>query len=201
MTTLKTLLAGAAFVASAAGANAATFVADSVISREVGACTASAAQCASNDRMNVNNAVDGSLDSFYSLGLGGEIVLGFSKLVTAASNTITAFEVTFQPKGDHFEAADIYTILNGEQKFAGTVTNAGGIGNVNASSVTANWTFDSIRLVDVTRREFGETSSSFDGFDIAKVSVAAVPLPAAGLMLMAGLGGLAALRRRKNKAA
>lgn len=200
MTTLKTLLAGAAFVASAAGANAATFVADSVISREVGACTASAAQCASNDRMNVNNAVDGSLDSFYSLGLGGEIVLGFSNLVTAASNTITAFEVTFQPKGNHREAADVFAVLNGVGTFVGTIFNTGSEGSVNPSSVTTNMTFDSIRLVDVTRREFAN-STSFDGFDIAKVSVAAVPLPAAGLMLMAGLGGLAALRRRKNKAA
>lgn len=200
MTNMRALIAGAAFLASAAVANAATFTADSVISTERGACTASAALCASNDRMNVNNAVDGSLNSFYSLGLGGEIVLGFSNLVTAASNTITAFEVTFQPKGNHREAADVFALLNGISTFVGTIFNIGSDGSVNPSSIATNLTFDSIRLVDVTRREFAD-STSYDGFDVAQVNVAAVPLPAAGLMLMAGLGGFAALRRRKTKAA
>lgn len=53
--------------------------------------------------------------------------------------------------------------------------------------------------MDVTTAEF-PTSTSFDGYDVSKVSIAPVPLPAGGLMLLGGLGGLAALRRRKKAA-
>lgn len=40
-----------------------------------------------------------------------------------------------------------------------------------------------------------------DGFTIDGATVSAVPLPAAGWMLIAGVGGLAAMRRRQKKAA
>jgi hypothetical protein len=39
---------------------------------------------------------------------------------------------------------------------------------------------------------------SRDDFLVANINVAAVPLPAAGWMLLAGLGGLAAMKRRKK---
>lgn len=42
------------------------------------------------------------------------------------------------------------------------------------------------------------TNLSFDGFDVAAVGLAPIPLPAAGLMLLAGLGGLGALRRKSS---
>ncbi|PTW50116.1 putative secreted protein [Rhodovulum kholense] len=50
-----------------------------------------------------------------------------------------------------------------------------------------------------TSISFG-ADSVFDQFKLASITVAPVPLPAAGLMLLGGLGGLAAVGRRKKKA-
>lgn len=40
--------------------------------------------------------------------------------------------------------------------------------------------------------------NGYDGLTVASIQVSAVPLPAAGFLLIAGLGGLGALRRKKK---
>lgn len=44
----------------------------------------------------------------------------------------------------------------------------------------------------------GTTFNKNDGFSIDGLQVAAVPIPTAGLLLLSGLSGLVALRRRKR---
>jgi len=39
-----------------------------------------------------------------------------------------------------------------------------------------------------------------DGFSVDDIAVSVVPLPASALLLLGGLGGLAALRRRRTAA-
>jgi hypothetical protein len=66
--------------------------------------------------------------------------------------------------------------------------------------------FDTVRLTDLTMALFGDdftnasTQLSTGGFDVDSISVTAVPLPAAGFLLVGALGGLAALRRRRKAA-
>lgn len=196
MNILKTLLASAVLAASAAGANAATYTADTLVSATAGACEGSASDCAANDRLNANNAVDGDSSTFYSLGLGGSLVVGFSEIVgSILPSTVSVFEVTFNRGTSHAEAADVYAIdESGSESLLGRITN-----RIGESSVFASSAFQYLKLVDVSEVEFPETTS-FDGYDVAKIAIAPVPLPAGGLLLLGGLGGLAALRRRKKAA-
>lgn len=106
MNTLKTLLASAVLAASAAGANAATYTADTLVSATAGACTGTVSGCAEDDRQNTANAVDGNASTFYSLGLGGSIVVGFSEIVgNIMPSAVSVFEVTFKRSSGHKEAA------------------------------------------------------------------------------------------------
>lgn len=205
MNTFKTLLAGAALAMTASAGNAAVHYATEVVSANYGVCTASEVSCKENGRKNVQNAI-GSPESdngkFYSLGFEGDLTLAFGKQFSDPKN-VMVWEVTYsatgnQPPADnHREAVDVYAILGVMETFIGTLYNYG------SDTLKASVPFEFIKLVDVTRREFNDMNggtSSYDGFDVASVGVAPIPLPAAGTLLLAGLGGLAALRRRKTAA-
>ena len=193
MNILKTFVAGAVLAASAVSANAASYYADKVISSTPGTY-----EINYPGRRDTSKALGAGDGAFYSMGLGGSLVVGFAQSLFDANNEVSAFEITYDRAVGHDEAVDVYSVLNGVETYLGRLLN-----NVEMSSVRAKVAFEYIKLVDVTRIEFPDTTSSQrsrDGFDVDSVSVAAVPLPAAGLMLLAGLGGLAAVRRRKTAA-
>lgn len=180
---------------TASSGNAAVLYADKIISDSYGTCTGSAAQCASDDRLNKSNALGATNGTFYSLGLGGSMVLGFARSMFPAG-TVSTFEITFNRLVGHDEAVEISTL----DSMGNLVENLGIVDNTpGAASKFASLPFSYIRLLDVTSAVF-PTSTSFDGYDVDSVGVAPIPLPAAGVLLLAGLGGLAAVRRRKNAA-
>ena len=196
MNGMKTILAGAVLAMSASAGNAAVLYADQVISANYGTCTGSAAECSSNDRLNQDNALGMTDGAFYALGFGGSIVLGFAQNLFPAG-TVSTMEITFNRMIGHDEAVQIFTLddMGNEVEDLGVAVN-----NPDGStSQFANLPFSFIKLVDVTKSVFPNTTS-FDGYDVDSVAVAPVPLPAAGAMLLAGLGGLAMVRRRKSAA-
>lgn len=211
MKTLNLFLAAGAVALTAGAANAATYYATSVEDFSLGSCwkqnEAAASACnPSSSRHDPNAALGAPGDSnpnagkedFVSLGFGGSLTVGFGQSFSNPQN-VRVYEITYSsdgvnpPSDNHKEAVDVYAVLGGMETKLGTLLNYG------TNSVVGNVAFDFIKLVDVTLETFGRAgTTSFDGFDVNSVAVAPVPLPAAGLMLMAGLGGFAALRRRKN---
>lgn len=199
MNAFKMLAAGLATAVTMGGAaQAATYNATEYMDVVKGACTAkNQAQCTSNGRDKLDNLIDSRKDTFYSLGLGGEVTLGFG--TSFAAGDVSVYEITFtRPTSTdkNYEAFELYALDadKNEIGFSKLITNENG-----SASFRVDSGFTYLKLKDVTLEQ-GWTTSSFDGVDIGMVSIAAVPVPAAGGLLLAGLGGLAALRRRKKNA-
>ncbi|WP_165455673.1 VPLPA-CTERM sorting domain-containing protein [Paracoccus subflavus] len=181
-------------------AHAATYTASSIIEDETsyGVCTSSAASCAADDRRTITNVLGSTDGAFYSLGKGGELTVGFDMAVFTRGATVVLEEVTFKDplSSRHFEAVDLYSIMGGVMKLVTTVYNTSKTATVNISH-----SFEYLKLVDVTSREYASTTS-FDGYDIDSITLTPqpVPVPAAGLLLLGGIAGFAVLRRRKAAA-
>jgi hypothetical protein len=197
MNTLKLLMVGTVFALSTGAASAATVYADNVISSSQGSCIDIGAGPVNGndcllDRSTPGDALGAPDDAFFSLGDGGEIVLGFPGVTPYPGGSTTVYEITTKRDVGHDEAAEVFSVLAGVESSLGIITNA-----VGSSVKVIGGTFDSIKLVDVTYSYFASTTS-FDGFDVDAVSIQPVPLPAGGLLLVAGLAGFGALRRRQK---
>lgn len=173
-------LAAVAALSMTAAADAAIVYATGVTIDNVGTGAGAPGR---NDPLDTLGAADGN---FYSLGLGGAATFTF---LPAAffKGPLSVVEITFGNRAKHVEIVDIYGIAGMTSTFLGTITNSTLVSSLNFAGI-----FSALQLVDGSVGKKGR-----DGFDIDSVSVAAVPLPAGGLLLLSGLAGIAALRRRK----
>lgn len=140
------------------------------------------------------NAVIGAADGvFYSLGLGGNLVLDFGEQV-GSPGMVT--EVTFRLEG-YIEKMEIYvsSTLAFLDAAVATVSNqSAGLPGGAIISFSSD-PFRYVKLVDIS-----PAGVARDGFDVDSISFSPVPVPAAGLLLGGALFGLGALRRRAKKA-
>ncbi|WP_420332248.1 VPLPA-CTERM sorting domain-containing protein [Roseibium sp.] len=159
------------------------------------------------DALGAPDVVSDTEGGFFSIPQSTAVVFGFG---TAFSTAANIFEVTFGCSGptcSFKESVDVYALSGNYTPFDGAfdVNNLvndlgfqliaslqnGPANEPGGATVAINGTFSYLALVD--------TSSGAGAFDVDAVSVTPVPLPAAGLMLLAGLGGLGAMRRFGRK--
>lgn len=214
----NTLAATAALLVVAGGASAATITPVSVTADCAGGTTGlstafQTGTCGSTtgtfgDRTDLNN-IEYSDDvagltgdtKFFSLGKGGALVVQFAKAFSGLASVIEITQGT-----STIESADVYGSKNGTDFFKiGTATNSAAVnGSLSRKSIITGFadTYTYLGFVDTS-------SASGDGFDVSAIAVSfvedgtspsPVPLPAAGLLLIGGLGALGAMRKRRRAA-
>jgi hypothetical protein len=187
---MKNVLFGIALatLGFAGAANAAPVYAQSIVSFDQNGTVVAA------DRSDPE-AVKGPADGiFYSLGLGGNLILDFGVGLVSTPGNVS--EVTFRLEG-YVEKMKVFVskTLDFSAPAVATVSNqsAGLPGGATFSFATEAFRY--VKLVDISPVRVGR-----DGFDVDTISFSAVPVPAAGLLMGSALFGFGALRRRAKKA-
>lgn len=208
-------------LARAAAASALAFVAGSAFALPV----VTYSQGLQNDGTAVaaNRSVEGSesdndVNTFYSLGIGGSIELDFTPQTLVSPSTVV--ELTFNKSLTQYPEASILSFSTDGTTFTDAVElfNDGTFGSVatgfsiaaSAPTATApvsftisftDGTYTALKLTDSTDVAFytGKSYTS-DGFDVAEITASAVPLPAAGVLLLGLVGGVGFMKRRHKQA-
>lgn len=155
-----------------------------------------------NDRDNALNALGANDGSFFELGFGSTVDLTFGGVF---NTSVDIYEVTFGSAANFPESVNVFAGSGGLFELVGTLTNSDASGGATVSlSGLIGATFDTLRLIDTSPLTSTAQSDAFGplgGFDLdaARVSIAPVPLPAAGMLLLTAIGGLTAMRRRKAR--
>ncbi|WP_340109298.1 hypothetical protein [Pikeienuella sp. HZG-20] len=165
-------------------------------------------------RFDVDNIYDGDTASFYSLGDGGSLTIDVSPLTLLSPATV--LEVTFGTPNSAFpESAQVFfgADLAGELFNDGSFSSESGFTISNPSSgangaafeiAFSGGPFSSLTFLDTTMTNFAGSYNAnkvTDGFDIAEISVNAVPLPPALALFFAPLALLGLIGARRRRAA
>ncbi|MEM8795984.1 MAG: VPLPA-CTERM sorting domain-containing protein [Pseudomonadota bacterium] len=156
---------------------------------------ADAARGTANDRDNPLNALGPANNDFFEIGFGSAIALTFG---TTFNTDVTVFEVTFGNPAGFPESADVFAGFGGDFTFIDNIPNIDAQGGAILALGDVG-VFDTIVIFDTSNpADVGNAATG--GFDVDAVRVTPVPLPAAGLMLVGAIGGLALMRRRRKAA-
>jgi hypothetical protein len=181
---LKTLGVAALVALAATGASAATLYATGAN------IVVDGPRGTENDRDDITNAFGEADGAFFELGRFATVDFTFGQDFRGPGNIV---EVTFGDVASFPESVDVFGLQDGgDPVFLAT------IGNLDAededgATFAFNGIYDTLRLVDTSLAPNGLLRG---GFDVDSIAVAAIPLPAAGLLLLGALGALGLARRR-----
>lgn len=135
--------------------------------------------------------------NFVSLGIGGELILGFDGLF--AKDSVIVWETTYGNPSNYPESAEVWIGFGETWDSADFVMVADlqndmdGIEIPLASIETEMTSFNFVKFIDTT--DINLHNGSADGFDIDGVGV--VPIPAPGSAVLATIGAGMCVRRRR----
>ena len=178
-------------IAIAAGLSAAPFAGAqaATVFASAGEIVVDGPRSSRGGRDDIDNALGEELGAFFELGFGAVVDFTFGGL---AQGDVNIVEVSFGRPQALSEEATVSVGLNGVFTEIGTATAIAGQAPT-GTTLSYNGLYDTVRLEDISPIRGNATSG---GFDVDRISVAIIPLPATGAALLAGLGALTLLRRR-----